>query len=344
MYQRSLHSNHLVHSYAEEFESAEQMELALSELSLLKDRADADCTVRVLVEATSSIDGMEADWTAVVLNVVPSQDADSEDIALDGTTITVMSLPAQSVLMTLPSFLVKEDIYDQMMARAWAPGRQVTVRFPAPTEADPLAAEVYEGRIYHVGPSFKKEDYKRTAYKSLHVVWYEQEVVTRKWRIDYQQTDNQLSPWEVDDGVSSFVRPENIDLYVLPPPFLSTAKEVISYLRQSEAGQQFKVPVSRRCNPDYYRKVREPLDLSTMSAREKAGEYKHSKGVAKLWSDLKQMVKNAKSYNAAERFEWRCADMLEREARRLKARFGKDPGDAASIEDTQPLSQSQPAD
>jgi len=331
-------------SYSEEFENADQREVALTELSYLKEKADAHCTVRVLVEATTQIDGMEADWTAIVLNVIPDQDADSEDIAMEGVTVTVMSLPAQSVLMNMPSFLVKEDIYDRMMARSWAPGRQVTVRFPAPTEADPLASDVYEGRIYHVGPSFKKDEYKRTPYKSLHVVWYEQEVVTRKWRIDYQQTDNCLSPWEVDDGVSAFVRPENIDLYVLPPPFLSTAREVISYLRQSEAGQQFKVPVSRRYNPDYYRKVREPLDLGTMFAREKAGEYKHSRGAAKLWSDLKLIVKNAKSYNAPERFEWRCADMLEREARRLKARFGRDPHDSAAFEDTQPLSQSQPAE
>ncbi len=311
---------------------------------MLKERADADATVRVLVEATTAIEGMDADWTAVVLNVIPNQDSDSEDIALEGVTITVMSLPAQSVLMHMPSFLVKEDIYDRMMARAWAPGRQVTVRFPAPCEEDPLAADVYEGRIYHVGPSFKKDVYKHTPYKSLHVVWYEQEVVTRKWRIDYQQTDNQLSPWEIDDGVSAFVRPENIDLYVIAPPFLSTPREVISYLRQSEAGQQFKTPVSRRFNPDYYRKIKEPLDLSTLSAREKAGEYKGARGVTKLWSDLKLIVKNAKSYNAQERFEWRCADMLEREARRLKARFGKDPQEASLIEDTQPLSQSQPAE
>jgi hypothetical protein len=328
--------------YLEEFETALQTEIALTELKFLRTKMDKDATVRLVVEAIAPAEGLPQDWTVVVLNLLPSAEQDSEDVAMDGTSITLLSLPAQSVLMSAPSFLIKEDIYDRMLSRAWAPGRQVSVRFPAPTDADPMNAEVYEGRIYHVGPSFKKDIYPATPFKSLHVIWYDQEVVTHKWRIDYQQTDNQLSPWEVDDGVSLYVRPENIDLYVISTPFFDSAKNVISYLRQSEAGQQFKTPVSRRANPDYFRRVREPLDLGTMSARERAGEYAGITGASKLWSDLKLVVKNAKSYNAPERFEWRCGDMLEREARRLKARFGKDPTNGALACDTQPLSQSQP--
>ena len=223
----------------------------------------------------------------------------------------------------LPSFIVLRDAYERAVSKTWKPGMQIAVKFAHPNPPHSDAAEVYEGRVYHVGPADARSQYPRAEFQKLHVVWYEQEMVTRKWRIDFCQTDNLISPWEVHEGTSVYVKPENVGLYATDVPQLSDAEEVVQYLMQTECGRAFRSPVPRRGNADYYRKVKHPMDLGTMLASAKSGKYAGPAGVSAMWEACRLIIKNAKSYNAPERFEWRLADMLEREARRVKSRFGK---------------------
>jgi hypothetical protein len=96
--------------------------------------------------------------------------------------------------------------------------------------------------VYFVGPGSDevRKLYPDTPFKSLHVVWYEQEMGTLKWRLDYCQTDNLLSPWEVEVDGNPWVRKDKLREHCGSTPALNSPAAVIEYLRQAECGAQFK--------------------------------------------------------------------------------------------------------
>ena len=68
---------------------------------------------------------------------------------------------------------------------------------PATSVTSCAPAEWHEGSIYHMN-----EDMATNPYKSIHVIWLQQEKSSKDWFYSYQQSDNLVSPWELQ--VSAF--------------------------------------------------------------------------------------------------------------------------------------------
>lgn len=60
--------------------------------------------------------------------------------------------------------------------------------------------------------------------------------------------------------------------------------------------------------PHYYQVIKHPLSLSEVLRKAEGGLYNN---IDDYWKDLELIISNAKEFNQKERFEWRCADILE---------------------------------
>lgn len=115
-----------------------------------------------------------------------------------------------------------------------------------------------------------------------------------------------------------FVKPDHVMLYAVDPPSCTTPLQVVDYLASTEAAAFFlracasslpvlshfrrmRQPLSRcttHCTtadpvspkecPQYYTRIKAPIDLSTMAKYATAGVYAEegtgSRGIAGLWS------------------------------------------------------------
>ena len=147
------------------------------------------------------------------------------------------------------------------------------------------------------------------------------------------QTDNELSLWELSTERLPFVRREDVRALCADAPVLTSPVDVASYLLKTEAGALFKHPVSKKDNPGYYARIKEPIDLSEIAAKAAAGVYADvltdtavgdggddddgcnddapadgtaaaagkksaaTKTQSSIWGDLRRLVKNAKVFN-----------------------------------------------
>jgi len=116
--------------------------------------------------------------------------------------------------------------------------------------------------------------------------------------------------------------------------------EIITYVKTLEAAVYFQSPVPKS-EVNYHSRIKQPMDLSTIFQRAQKGMYdepddndqetttlvsssssskksNQPRGITGLWDDLRLIIKNAKVFNQPERAEWRTADMLEYEVRRIK--------------------------
>jgi hypothetical protein len=160
---------------------------------------------------------------------------------------------------------------------------------------------------------------------------YEQDSKTRRWYIKPEQTDNLASPWDLTTS-SDFVHPSNIAAFAYEVPVLGTAEQVLAYISKTEAAIPFRHHPAKD-DPGYHRIIPESatMSLSAMDKRLSKGEYAAAAGLKRMWEDLKRIIHNAKKRHQQAHWEWRAADMLEKELRAVRKamRPGKGSLDAA---------------
>jgi hypothetical protein len=77
-----------------------------------------------------------------------------------------------------------------------------------------------------------------------------------------------------------------------------------SSLDPTEASLPFREDPPRS-EAEYYRKIKHPISLRTITAKARRGAYE-GEAVESLWEDLRVLIKNAKTFNQPERWEWRA--------------------------------------
>ena len=82
---------------------------------------------------------------------------------------------------------------------------------------------------------------------------------------------------------------------------------MIYKLIEKKTSEIFRQPVDAVLLPDYYEKIKKPIDISTIIKRLKAGEYAYS---SEIRDEFRLMIANCKNYNlrmdilrSAEKFE-----------------------------------------
>lgn len=147
---------------------------------------------------------------------------------------------------------------------------------------------------------------------------YEQDRKTRRWYIKPEQTDNLASPWDVTTS-SEFVHPSNVAAFACSVPSLGSAEQVLAYVASTEAAVPFRHDPARD-DPGYHRIIPEgsSVCLASMRKRLGKGEYAGAAGETAMWADLKRLIGNAKKRHQEAHWEWRAADMLEKELRAVR--------------------------
>jgi hypothetical protein len=156
------------------------------------------------------------------------------------------------------------------------------------------------------------------------------------------QTDNCCSPWDVN-LVSHFVHPDNVKAYCTDVPTCGSAQQVIEYVMRTEAGAVFKENPSNG-DPEYFRSIRKGTEvwLRGMLRKASAGTYDSAAGVESMWADFKMLIHNAKKRNQPEYWEWRAAEMLEKELRAVKRAFVLGAGSVDEVKATIPKVKPRP--
>ena len=214
-------------------------------------------------------------------------------------------------------FIISSDCYEIADTKKIRSGQQIrSMTVTAETSAGSGArGEWNEGRVYNVSPRTTelKLNWPRSLYKSVQIIWYNQDADTEAWFIDFRQEANELSPWQVSTDKLPFVRVS--DSFCHDVPSLSTPKAVLEYVCSLEASGPFLKPVAKS-ESAYYGRIKQPMDLALMTKRANEGMYDN--GTESLWSDLRLVIFNAKLFNQPITSFYRMADMLEVEVRKLK--------------------------
>ncbi|KAG5860308.1 putative histone acetyltransferase [Encephalitozoon hellem] len=82
---------------------------------------------------------------------------------------------------------------------------------------------------------------------------------------------------------------------------------LISDLRMNAHAWPFLKPVDPTEVPDYYKRISNPMDLSTMASKLKGNEYKY---IEAFIDDVNLMVNNCLTYNGRDTQYYKCAQML----------------------------------
>jgi hypothetical protein len=255
-------------------------------------------------------------------------------------TITIPWLPPSHPLIDSP-FIITSDSYEASEGKSIRPGQQLrSMTVNAETsKGSGMRGEWNEGRCYNscARRSEVALGWPRCLYKSVSVVWYNQDADTEAWFIDCRQEGNELSPWQVSTDKLPFVRVS--DSFCQEVPALSSPKAVLDYVCSLEASGPFLKPVAKT-ETAYYGRIKQPIDLGTMTKRAVAGG-KYEDGSESLWSDLRLLIFNAKLFNQPITSFFRMADMLEVEVRKLKKAYkGPSFPDKATTNNTATISSS----
>jgi hypothetical protein len=197
------------------------------------------------------------------------------------------------------------------------PNQQVNKLFAAEGE-ETLSAVVHEGCIYNI-----RDDMQKNPYKSIDVIWMEQEKDTLQWYYAYSQTDTAVSPWELN--ISSFAPLKGSKPIAVPKTLLVGkiyAKSILDYIRTWDMAKPFKEPLSICKDQEYCSlfSVEDRLDLQTINTWGRSGRYEEEIGIAVLFDDLERMVANSKKLNAANAqfLPWIQADAMGKMLFQLK--------------------------
>jgi histone acetyltransferase len=90
--------------------------------------------------------------------------------------------------------------------------------------------------------------------------------------------------------------------------FLTKCREIIKKLLDEKASWPFRQPVNINEIPDYYKKIKSPMDLSTLSSRLESG---YLKTKASFVEELYKIFSNAKEYNKPGSYYYKSANQLE---------------------------------
>lgn len=71
----------------------------------------------------------------------------------------------------------------------------------------------------------------------------------------------------------------------------------------------FKSLINSEDCPRYYEVIKQPLSFTEVLRKAEGNLYNGN--IDEYWKDLDLIISNAKMFNQKERFEWRCADILE---------------------------------
>jgi len=154
-----------------------------------------------------------------------------------------------------------------------------------------LHIKVHLCSIYHV-----RRNIEDNPYGGILVVWLVQELGHNNWVYDYNQTDNECSPWDLE--ISDFVLPEHVVSPDLPRELtetLPTATAILSYLYNMDFSYVFKYQVSvidEYCS--LFPLPKDQLDFGALRMRAKSGVYDGRDGLYLLFDDLDRMVANCK--------------------------------------------------
>ena len=169
-----------------------------------------------------------------------------------------------------------------------------------------------EGSIYAI-----RADFRTNPFRSISILWCEQEIVGENWVYSYNQTDNLVSPWDIE--LSEYCSIEDVH-----PPTLPRALKIgcpspiaiLLYLYKLDYADGFKIcmqDVSEFCAifPDQA----DQLDLLQLSTWCNNGKYSDGDGLglSVLFADLYHMIRNAKQYNSSNInfLPWRLCDAFE---------------------------------
>ena len=165
-------------------------------------------------------------------------------------------------------------------------------------------------------------------------MWYDEECVTRQLSLRYEQTDNEVSPWDLvpDENVKvASTDTDNLIARTFSPS--STATDVVNFVRKErhcEAAIVFNEPLPKKHSPDgslYHAQINNPIYLGDIRRSCMAGQYNGAAGMSLLWSQLEQMTANAKCFNQREVAPWRAADMMETIIRKIRTAMEKSKSD-----------------
>lgn len=84
---------------------------------------------------------------------------------------------------------------------------------------------------------------------------------------------------------------------------------ILAACRKHQSSWPFHNPVDGKAVPDYYRHIRFPMDMKTVSERLKANYYVNQRLFV---ADMKRMFTNCRAFNAPETEYYNCANVLER--------------------------------
>ena len=90
--------------------------------------------------------------------------------------------------------------------------------------------------------------------------------------------------------------------------FLSQCRNIINKLKNEQHSWPYREPVDANEVPDYYQKIKEPMDLQTLEKGVESGKYKTKSVFVK---DLKKIFNNARTYNKAGTIYYKYATTLE---------------------------------
>ena len=90
--------------------------------------------------------------------------------------------------------------------------------------------------------------------------------------------------------------------------FLTQCRNIISKLKSHDNARPFLQPVQEKDAPDYYKIIKEPMDLETLEKGLEIGKYKNKSVFLK---DLKKIFSNARAYNKPISYCYKFANNLE---------------------------------
>jgi hypothetical protein len=151
--------------------------------------------------------------------------------------------------------------------------------------------------------SKKEEDQMKSAGKKLSKEEEEKELQKfredqKKWREDRLRRYSHGSDQEDEDD--EYSPPPRSPSPLPPPPSHSSSlssglKKVLKYLlKKEEVSWPFTEPIDRKLAPDYYERIRQPMDLTKMGDKLEKGRYAD---VAEFESDFRLIIVNCRKYN-----------------------------------------------
>jgi len=308
-----------------------------SESTLIVDPQDGTGNAAV-VEAIDPLTPPIKGWHLLRLRAIEMDGSESEQE-------TRYSLPyVERRYCDVDHILCERAHYLQSLER-WGPsceaGTHAVVRFAA--DAAGREEEEWEGRVWDL--DVQDTEYPRSTYRALRCLWYQQvksSVPGGQWVIDPEQTDCEVSPWEAEpsaphlrwkekfpelaDSLPS-LRPDRETLTKLVMPSGSceitdaaemtdvravlddTLERMMKRLLSTEVTSIFRdpVPLSEKA---YHEKISQPICLSEMDAKRKAGGYA---SVADFIEDFGLMISNAMTFNKHDTLPFMAAHVLQKD-------------------------------